>query len=58
MLGTCDQTLGLTGLHRPGDNLSRIELTRLPEAVDILARFIAQVDDTVLPIPHPQASAR
>jgi hypothetical protein len=56
VLGTRDQVLGLGGMHRPSDNLERIDMARLPEAVDILARFIRQVDETALPIPHHPAS--
>lgn len=58
VLGTQDQVWGLTGLHRPSDNLGRIDMARLPEAVDILAWFIRQNDETPLPIPRPPASAR
>lgn len=45
VLGTQDPVWGLGGLHRPSDNLGRVELARLPEAVEILARFIRQMDE-------------
>jgi acetylornithine deacetylase/succinyl-diaminopimelate desuccinylase-like protein len=40
VLGSSDKRLGLGGLHRPADNLSRVIVERLPEGVAILAEFI------------------
>ncbi len=45
-LGTFDRRLGVRGFHQSSDNLGRVKLTRLPEGVDILARFI-QDEDTL-----------
>jgi hypothetical protein len=39
-LGTYDKKLESRGLHLPSDNLDRVKMERLPEAVDILANFI------------------
>ena len=44
VLGTCDQELGLGGLHRPSDTLGRVITARLPEAVEIFARFVQHID--------------
>ncbi|MCS6843250.1 MAG: M28 family metallopeptidase [Caldilineales bacterium] len=44
VLGTRHPTWGLAGLHRPSDSLDRVDLARLPEAVEILSRFLQQVD--------------
>jgi hypothetical protein len=38
--GMMDQHLGITGLHRPTDNLDRVVFERLPEGVDILEAFL------------------
>jgi hypothetical protein len=43
-LGTCDSKLQFRGFHLPSDNLSRVEMVRLPEGVEILARFIRAID--------------
>ncbi|HSN73866.1 MAG TPA: M20/M25/M40 family metallo-hydrolase [Anaerolineae bacterium] len=51
VLGTRDQALGLTGLHRPSDNPKRVDIARLPEAVEILARLIQQIDRDGLALP-------
>jgi Zn-dependent M28 family amino/carboxypeptidase len=40
-LGTRDRRLGFGGLHGPADNLGRIVMARLPEAVEILAGLVA-----------------
>lgn len=40
VLGTYDRLRKDTGFHRPGDNLERVVMTRIPEAVDILETFI------------------
>lgn len=44
VLGAQDPCFGFGGLHRPTDHLSRVDLARLPEAVEILAHFIDQAD--------------
>jgi len=43
-LGTYDQELKLSGLHRPTDNLSRIHESNLTQAVEILQRFLWHYD--------------
>ncbi|MCG8350693.1 MAG: hypothetical protein MI924_23230 [Chloroflexales bacterium] len=40
VLGSSNKRLGLGGLHRPADNLSRVLTERLPESVAILTAFI------------------
>ena len=50
VLGTCDRELGLGGMHRPSDALGRVITARLPEAVEILARFV-QHSDSESPFP-------
>jgi hypothetical protein len=49
VLGTRDQTLGLTGFHRPSDHLGRVAMARLPEAVDILAYLVRRIDEIGVP---------
>ena len=39
-LGTYDRKLGSRWLHLPSDNLGRVALARLPEAVQILKVFV------------------
>jgi hypothetical protein len=39
-VGTLDNRLGETGLHRPTDNLDRVMMERLPEGVKILQAFV------------------
>ncbi len=48
VLGTRDTRLGFGGFHRPSDNLDRVVMARLPEAVEILARFVRRADETDL----------
>jgi len=43
-LGTYDSKLQSHGFHLPGDNLSRIQIARLPEAIEILSEFIRVQD--------------
>jgi hypothetical protein len=43
-LGTYDRKLQSRGFHLPSDNLSRVQMARLPEGVEILAQFIRSVD--------------
>lgn len=43
-LGTYDSVWRDRGFHRPTDNLGRVVLDRLPEGVEILARFIERCD--------------
>lgn len=43
-LGTYDTRLQSRGFHLPSDNLARVKMERLPEAVNILADFIATID--------------
>jgi len=47
-LGTYDKTLADRGFHGPADNLGRVDLSRIPEAVEILTRFIQQSDNAPL----------
>jgi Zn-dependent M28 family amino/carboxypeptidase len=44
VLGTYHSYWRDRGFHRPSDNLERIMPSRLPEGVDILARFIQEFD--------------
>lgn len=44
VLGTRHPAWGLGGLHRPSDTPDRIEPAQLPEAVEILSRFLQGVD--------------
>jgi acetylornithine deacetylase/succinyl-diaminopimelate desuccinylase-like protein len=44
VLGTYDAQLGGTELHRPGDNLARVVLARLPEHVAVLAELVRRYD--------------
>jgi hypothetical protein len=44
-LGSYDKKLEERGFHLPGDNLARVQMERLPEAVKILANFIAAYDE-------------
>ncbi len=43
-LGTYDRQLGSHGLHLPSDNLERVQMSRLPEGVEILKLFIRNYD--------------
>jgi hypothetical protein len=43
-LGSYDHRLQERGFHLPSDNLGRVKMTRLPEGVAILARFIQEED--------------
>ncbi len=45
VLGTRDRVLGLGGFHRPTDHPGRVVMDRLPEAVEILSRFVRRVDE-------------
>jgi hypothetical protein len=49
-LGTYDQKLEERGFHLPSDNLSRVKITRLPEAVEILVCFVDTFDHAKLPM--------
>jgi hypothetical protein len=49
VLGTFDRRLKETGFHRPTDNLGRVVMSRLPEGVEILSRFIAKYDQGGMP---------
>lgn len=44
-IGTLDRELGLSGLHRPTDNLDRIHEQKLAEAVEILQSWL-QIHDS------------
>ena len=44
VLGTFDSRLRETGFHRPTDNLGRVAMSRLPEGVEILSRFLQNYD--------------
>ncbi|MBN1146666.1 MAG: M28 family peptidase [Anaerolineales bacterium] len=43
-LGTYDTEWGERGFHGPADNLERVVMARLPEAVEILAHFVRKYD--------------
>ena len=43
-LGTYDSKLQSRGLHLPSDNLSRVQMARLSEGVEILSMFISAMD--------------
>jgi len=43
-LGTYDRQQQSHGFHLPGDNLARVRMDRLPEAVKILGEFIQEFD--------------
>jgi len=49
-LGTYDQELRDRGFHGPQDQLERVVLARLPEAVEILTRLIERINLVGLPI--------
>jgi hypothetical protein len=49
VLGTFDKHLKETGFHRPSDNLQRVVMSRLPEGVEILSRFIQKYDQEGIP---------
>ncbi len=49
VLGTFDRRLKETGFHRPSDNLQRVVMSRLPEGVEILSRFIRKYDQEKIP---------
>jgi hypothetical protein len=42
-VASLDTRLGMTGFHRPTDNLGRVVFERLPQAVEILEAFLSQV---------------
>jgi hypothetical protein len=42
-IATTDSQLGVTGFHRPADNLDRVVPERLPQGVEILEAFMEQV---------------
>ncbi len=44
VLGSYDRHLLACGLHTHRDNLARVDMARLPEAVRILAEFLAAYD--------------
>jgi hypothetical protein len=44
VLGTFDSRLQVFGFHRPTDNLGRVVMSRLPEGVEILSRFVDKCD--------------
>ncbi len=43
-IGTLDKELGLSGLHRPTDNLNRIHEEKMAQAVEILRRWLLGYD--------------
>ena len=43
-LGTYDSKLQSRGFHLPSDSLSRVQMIRLPEGVEILSQFIRAMD--------------
>ena len=42
-IGTLDTRLGVTGFHRPSDNINRVVIDRLPQTVEILEKFLNEV---------------
>jgi hypothetical protein len=48
VLGSHDRELGGGMLHRPTDNLARVDLTRLPESVEILTLLAQRYDEGAL----------
>lgn len=50
-IGTYDRRLKDRGFHGPEDNLDRVVMQRLPETVEILARFISHYDRTEIEFP-------
>lgn len=44
VLGTYHSIMGAGGLHRPTDNLDRVVMSRLPEAVEVLALLLNRYD--------------
>lgn len=58
VLGSYDRLLGSGGFHRPTDHIGRVILDRLPEAVDILARLLDDVEQGRAPICEAISSPR
>jgi putative aminopeptidase FrvX len=50
-LGTYDTKWVDRGFHSPADNLGRVVMARLPEAVEILARLITKFDSGLIQFP-------
>jgi hypothetical protein len=44
VLGTYHSVMRDSGFHRPSDNLSRVDMSRLPQGVELLARFLHKYD--------------
>lgn len=44
VLASLDRRDGMAGMHRPTDRLERVDLRRLPESVEILARLVRRYD--------------
>jgi len=42
-IGTRNTRLGVTGFHRPSDNLDRVVFERLPQTVQVLEAFLMQI---------------
>ena len=57
VLGTFDSRLREAGFHRPTDNLGRVVMSRLPEGVEILGRFLQNYDQGQLVAPSGFAPA-
>lgn len=57
-LGTYDTNLKDRGFHGPADNLGRIVMARLPEAAEILARFVTKYDRGEAPFPTQNPPGR
>jgi len=45
VIGSLDKIYKADGLHRPSDNLSRVQIDRLPQVVDLLKMFIKMFDE-------------
>jgi len=52
-IGTYDRVQVDRGFHGPADNLDRVVMERLPQAVQILARFVEKYDRGEYPFPDP-----
>jgi len=56
-LGSYDLQLRDRGFHQPTDNLGRVDMQRLPEAVKILERFIQKYETGEVKLPNLKTAA-